>query len=231
MKNSLVRVFAVALLCLAAAAPQSRAADRVGSGFLADTSSRGARAAAPDTGEHRTFRKTPAPLAQCDWFPVFEAGVARLGTSQGEWEDNVLFTNSVGLMRNVNTRDALGASLDVHMTSGFGAWAPTVRWRRFVGTTASAEVSAGWIVNHHLGVRGPIAQVRYAPIPQVYAQVGATQYRHYDWSIAPGGAATASLRKDTGFFVGAGCNGVPAAVTTVVEALALAAAFVLYMGD
>lgn len=220
----------VALFLMSAAA-RAHSADRVGSGFLRDTTAQAVPSVVRDSGEHRAFRKTPAPLAQCDWFPVLEAGVARLATSQDDWEDNALFTNSVGLMRNVSTRDAIGASLDVHMTNGFGAWAPTVRWRRFVGTTASAEVSTGWIVNDHLGVRGPIAQARYAPIPQVYAQVGATQYRHYEWTVAPGGAATASLKKDTRFFAGAGCNGVPAAVTTVVEALALAAAFVLYMGD
>lgn len=217
-------------LCVIVAAP-SHAADRVGSGFLADTSSRGARAAARDSGEHRTFRKTPAPLAQCDWFPVLEAGVARLNVDDEQWENQMLFSNSIGLMRNVSAHDALGASLDVHMTNGFGAWSPTVRWRRFMGARASAELSAGWISNDHDGVRGPIAQVRYAPVPQVYAFAGAAQYRRYVWNTAPGGAATAHLEKDSRAFAGAGCNGVPAAVTTVVEALALAAAFALYMED
>lgn len=221
---------ALALFWLSSSAP-AHAADRVGSGFRADTTARAASPAALDAGEHRTFRKTPAPLAQCDWFPLLEAGVARLTTSENQWEDNVLFTNSVGLMRNVSERDALGASVDVHLTNGFGSWAPTVRWRRFVGASASAEVSAGWVVNDHDGVRGPIAQLRYAPVPQVYAQVGATQYRHYDWDIAPGGAASAHLKKDTRLFVGAGCNGVPAAVTTVVEVLALAVAFSVAMSD
>lgn len=221
---------ALALFWLSSSAP-AHAADRVGSGFLADTTARAVSPAASDAGEHRTFRKTPAPLAQCDWFPLLEAGVARLSTSEDEWEDNVLFTNSVGLMRNVSERDALGASVDVHLTNGFGSWAPTVRWRHFVGASASAELSAGWIVNDHLGARGPIAQVRYAPVPQVYAQIGATQYRHYEWSIAPDGWLTSRLEKDTGVFVGAGCNGVPAAVTTVVEVLALAVAFSVAMSD
>lgn len=212
------------------AAP-AQAADRVGSGFLPDSSSRREASPALDAGEHRTFRKTPAPLAKCDWFPLLEAGVARLATSENQWEDNVLFTNSVGLMRNVSERDALGASVDVHLTNGFGSWAPTVRWRRFVGASASTEVSAGWVVNDHLGVRGPIGQLRYAPVPQVYAQIGATRYRHYEWSLAPDGSLTSRLETDPRLFVGAGCNGVPAAVTTVVEALALAVAFSVVMGD
>ena len=225
-KTALTILFAGLLLTAPA-----RAADRVGSGFLPDSSSRGEAAPASDAGEHRTFRKTPAPLAKCDWFPLLEAGVARMATSENQWEDNVLFTNSVGLMRNVSERDAIGASIDVHLTNGFGTWAPTARWRRFVGERASAELSAGWVVNDHLGARGPIAQVRYAPVPQVYAQIGATQYRHYEWSVAPDGWLTSRLKKDTRLFVGAGCNGVPAAVTTAVEALALAVAFSVVMSD
>lgn len=226
MKTGVSFVFAGLLL-----AGPVLASDRVGSRFLADTTASAARAGALDSGEHRTFRKTPAPLEKCDWFPLLEAGVARVTKSENQWEDNLLITNSAGLMRNVSERDALGASIDVHLTNGFGSWAPTARWRRFLGERASAELSAGWIVNDHLGARGPIAQVRYAPVPQVYAQIGATQYRHYEWSVAPDGWLTSRLKKDTRLFVGAGCNGVPAAVTTVVEALALVVAFSVTMLD
>ncbi len=221
---------ALAFACLLLATPAG-AADRVGSGFLADTSARGVRTGAPDSGEHRTFRKTPAPRARCDWFPVLEAGVARLNLSEQAWEDNILFSNSVGLMRNVGERDAVGGSLDAHWTNGNVTLTPTVRWRRFYGRASSAEASAGWMDNGKTGAHGPIAQVRWAPVPQVYLQAGAVQHRRYVWDVAPGGWLSTRQVNDTRIFVGAGCNGVPAAVTTVVEALALAVAFSVVMSD
>ncbi|MBI5171118.1 MAG: hypothetical protein HZA61_16650 [Candidatus Eisenbacteria bacterium] len=223
---------ALALALVALAAPAS-AADRVGSAFLPDTSARRARPMAPDSGEHRTFRKTPAPLAQCDWFPLLEAGVARLNVTKdyGDGFDSFLFTNSAGLMRNVSERDALGGSLDAQWSANVVTLVPTLRWRHFFGRRSSAEASAGWVDNGKEGAHGPIAQLRYAPVPQVYVQAGTVQFRRWVWDVAPLGEVHPRRVSDTRFFAGAGCNGVPAAVTTVVEALALAVAFSVVMSD
>ncbi len=209
----------------------ARAADRVGSGFRDSVRTHERQPAVPDTGQFRTLRWSAASATRCDWFVVFEAGAAHVFVKADDWVDHTLFTNSLGLMRNIGERDAVGGSLDMHWVAGDVVMAPTVRWRRFLGRSASAEAMVGWTNATREGVDGPIAQVRYAPTPQVYVLAGAFPYRR--WEVVPypqEGFATPKLRNDTRVFAGIGFTGVPAAVAWATEALALAVTFVVVMG-
>lgn len=218
----------LAFACAVAPFAHAHAADRVGSAFADSAAAVRARPASPDTGQHLAFRWTPAPRERCDWFPVFEAGVSRVGISAQDWVDQTLFTNSLGLMHNVSERDAVGASLDAHWMTGVVTLTPTVRWRRFVGRTGSVEASLGWVDNHGEGAHGPITQLRYAPVPQAAVQVGTLQYRRELWEAYElGWPVTPRVVSDTRVFGGFTLAGRPASVAWATEGIALG--FVLLM--
>lgn len=206
-------------------------ADRVGSGFRDSVRVHAAGPASPDTGQFRVLRWVAAPAGRCDWFVVFEAGIARVFVPADDWVDHTLFTNSVGLMRNVSARDAIGGSLDMHWLAGEVAMAPTVRWRRFLGRGASLETMIGWNSTSGEGVDGPIGQLRYAPVPEAYIEAGAFPYRYWDFVPYPqAGFATPRLRHETRVFAGLGVAGAPGAVAWTVEALALAVTLAVAIG-
>lgn len=225
-----LRLVAALLGCvfLLLQATTAQAADRVGSGFSDSLASVRMRPAVPDTGQHVPFRWTPAPRERCDWFPLLEAGVSRVGITAQDWVDQTLFTNSVGLMRNVSARDAVGASLDAHWMTGIVTLTPTVRWRHFVGRSGSAEISLGWVDNRDEGAHGAIAHLRYAPVPQVAVQTGVLQYRRFEWEwFGVGSTGTVKEVSDARVFGGFALAGRPAGAAWATEAIALG--FVLLM--
>lgn len=227
---------ATLLACLLAGllpAAAAHSADRVGSGFSRSDSAWTARRAVRDTGQHFTYRSTPGPLARCDWFLVFEIGAAGIAVRRDDWVDRTLFSNGAGLMRNVGERDAVGASLDLISTGDAVTLTPTVRWRRFVGRSASVDASLGFVDNKDEGVHGPIARVKYAPIPQVYGEAGVTAFRRLEWEPLgpPNGPMIAHEVSDPAVFGGIGFTGRPAAALWVAEAVAFAVTFVVVMGS
>lgn len=223
----------LALAALASSLPISpaRAEDRVGGGFRDSVRTFAARPVVADTGQFRRLRWSPSPAAKCDWYVVFEAGIAHVFVRADDWVDNTLFTNSVGLMRNVGERDALGGSLDMHLVAGDIVIGPSVRWRHFVGNSASAEAMVSWANAANEGVDGLMATLRYAPASQVYVEAGAFQYRRWEFVPYPQpGFGIGHQRHDARAFAGIGFTGAPAAATWTVEALALAVTFVIVMG-
>lgn len=192
-------------------------------------------AAAPDSLRDPNARKhiafTPAPLERCDYWIVMESAASQVNIEANDWLDNHLVRNSFGVMKNVSPRRSIGGSLDFWWMQGTIATAPTVRARQWFGRRQSVEATAGWVLNDRDGATGPIACVRYSPLPAVFVEGGVCQVAVESYVWDPNSPNWGyRYTKSTRGFGGVGLAGAGGAIVWIAEAGAIVALGVLLMG-
>jgi len=143
--------------------------------------------------QRRPLSFTPHRLDRCAFYMVLEASWNRGSMESGDSMDKLLITNGIGLMKNIDSRWAVGGAVDLHWEGGIMKVAPTVRCRRWFAGEQSVEASLGYIANGtrtddvlmraETGLVGPIVGVRYSPTPGFFVQGGMCRYRErrYDY--------------------------------------------------
>lgn len=184
-----------------------------------------------DPNARRQLSFSPAPLARCEKFVVFEAAAAQVNVEGQDWLDDHLVRNSFGLMKNVSANRSLGGSLDLWWLQGTVAAAPTVRARQWFGGRQSVEASAGWVLNNMDGAAGPIGCLRYSPTPLVFVEAGAcgvrTMWTRWD---ADANVLRSGYVRDTHGFAGLGLTGGGGVVVVAGEAVAIAVLVAMLAG-
>ncbi len=94
--------------------------------------------------------------------------------------DRYLFTDAIGLMRNIDRSRAVGASIDVHLTAGAFRFTPTIRFKQWLTGRRSLDLSLGYAsaTIEQEGVVGPIVDVRFSPTGWFHVQAGACRIRN-----------------------------------------------------
>lgn len=184
----------------------------------------------PNARKHLAF--TPAPLERCDYWIVMESAASQVNIEANDWLDDHLVRNSFGVMKNVTPNRSIGGSLDLWWLQGTIAVAPTVRARQWFGRRQSVEGSAGWVLNDRDGAVGPIACVRYSPLPAMFVEGGVCRVavESYQWNLTPPYGSYHRYAKSTRAFGGVGLAGAGGAVVWVVEAGAIVVLGMMLMG-
>jgi len=140
-----------------------------------------------------------------------------------------MFTDGLGVMRNLGGGHALGASLDLHLTGPGVRTGATVRYRRSFAAQRAVELSLGYVPGHQSGISGMAVQMRYRPTREFYVQVGAFRNRiisdSYSYSPASGYVHTVDERAPVRVTAGFGFDGVPGRVLWGVQALVVVALY------
>lgn len=179
----------------------------------------------------RQLSFTPARQAQCDYFIVAEAGIAQVSVEAQDWLDNHILRNSLGLMKNVTPNRSIGASVDAHWAHGTVTVSPAVRVRQWMGGKQSVEASLGYIRNDRQGLAGPIASLRYSPVPLLFVEAGASPVQELWWTYDPGTQVSrAGVAKKTHAFGGIGLTGAGSVAVWGGELVALGFVFAVLLG-
>jgi hypothetical protein len=186
------------------------------------------------------FSLTPHRLDRCKAFLVVEASGSRVAMNTEDRLDEFIVSDGLGVMVNVNSSWAVGGVVELYWARGAVKVAPVVRCRRWFGREQSLEASVGYlgragaVADPYTGAGsqlvGPIASVRYSPVPVVFAQVGLCRFQVGDYLFSDFGPGTAG-REVTKLYGGAGMSGGGGAVLWGLEALALAGLLVFIMGS
>lgn len=177
---------------------------------------------------HRAIVFAPDRPERCDFFFVTEFNAGFTGGTSQDGVDRYLFTDALGLMRNVDRSRAVGASIDAHLTGGAIRFAPTVRYKQWLIGRSSLDLTLGYTTAaiDQEGVVGPIVHVRYSPTSWFQLQAGACRVRNVTSSFYyPYYHVNQTTR--THVFAGAGLGGLPGVLSWGAQAigiLALAAA-------
>lgn len=125
-----------------------------------------------------TFQFRPDRLEKCDFFFVTEFSVSAIGTGSVEPMDDLLFTNSFGLMRNIDRSRAIGLALDAHVAKGFRL-SPTVRFKQWLARRSSVDVTVGYAHApfDEEGIVGWNGEARYYPAPWFHVRTGLCRIR------------------------------------------------------
>lgn len=176
--------------------------------------------AQPDSTARKAFVLTAHRLDRCDRYLVLETSLSRVSVADSDWLDSHLLSHSLGLMTNVNANWAIGGVAELHLLRGHPKLAPAVRARRWFGREQSVELSVGYVPGVSEGVFGPVASVRYAPIPQFHVQAGVCRLHEPTFFNILQDSRPDEDR--TLGFAGIGLSGAGGAVVWTVEAIALA---------
>ena len=116
---------------------------------------------------------------RCDFFFVTEFSASTTAAHSQNGEDDFIFTDALGLMRNVGRSQAVGLSIDAHVAAGNTRFVPTLRFKQWLAGRQSVDVLVGYAVDDPLreGVVGPIVDLRYSPNAWFYVQAGACRVR------------------------------------------------------
>lgn len=234
--NRLAISLALASLIVCAAANRAWSADgRTISDPMADTRSDTSgvfsRLQSRTADGRRQLSLTPARQAQCDYFIVAEAGLAQVNVEASDWLDNHILRNSLGLMKNVTPNRSMGASVDAHWAHGTVTVSPAVRVRQWMGGRQSVEASLGYIRNDRQGLAGPIASLRYSPVPLLFVEAGASPVQELWWTYDPSTQVSrAGVAKKTHAFGGIGLTGAGSVAVWGGELVALGFLVVVLLG-
>jgi hypothetical protein len=176
--------------------------------------------AQPDSTTRKPFSLTAHRLDRCDSYLVIETSASRVSLSDSDWLDSHLLSHSLGLMTNVNANWAVGGVAELHLLRGHPKLAPAVRARRWFGREQSVELSVGYVPGVSEGIFGPVASVRYAPIPQFHVQAGVCRLHEPTFFNILQDSRPDEDR--TLGFAGIGLSGAGGAAFWTVEAIALA---------
>jgi hypothetical protein len=177
----------------------------------------------------RTIVFSPDRQERCDYFFVTEFNTNILtGTSQ-DAVDRLLFTDALGLMRNIDASRAIGVSIDAHLTGGAIRFAPTARFKQWLSSRTSLDLSVGYASasKEQEGVVGLVADVRYSPSAWFHVQAGACRVRNV-MSITYYPVYQVAGDTQTRIYAGVGLGGVPAIVSWGAQAIGFAGAMIFF---
>jgi hypothetical protein len=172
------------------------------------------------TEPHKAIVFSPDRPDRCDYFFVTEFSTGITGVKSQDGADRFLFTDALGLMRNIDRTRAVGVSIDAHLTAGALRVAPTLRFKQWLAGRSSLDLSLGYahtsIVQE--GVVGPIVDVRYSPTAWFHVQAGACRIRTVSSIFYfPDLHVDQSSRVE--FYAGAGLGGVPGVISWGAQAI------------
>ncbi len=129
---------------------------------------------------HRTIVFSPDRPERCDYFLLTEFSTSLTGVKSQDGVDRFLFTDALGVMRNIDRSRAVGFSIDAHLTGGAFRFTPTLRFKQWLAGRQSFDVSLGYAAAslEQEGVVGPIVQARYSPSSWFHVQAGACHIRN-----------------------------------------------------
>ena len=129
---------------------------------------------------YRTIAFTPNRADRCAYYFVTEFSASVTSVKSQDRVDRFLFTDAMGLMRNVGHSQAAGLSIDSHLAAGGWRFAPTLRFKQWLAGRRSLDLSLGYASANleQEGVVGPIVDLRYSPNGSFYAQAGACRIRN-----------------------------------------------------
>lgn len=128
--------------------------------------------------QRSAFQFRPDRLEKCDFFLVTEFSVSVIGTGSPEPIDDLLFTDSFGIMRNIDPSHAVGLTLDAHVARGLRL-TPNVRFKQWFSRRSSIDLTLGYAhaAVEDDGVFGWIGDVRYSPAPWFHVRTGVCRIR------------------------------------------------------
>lgn len=159
----------------------------------------------------RDFCWRPRPLSSCRAFAVTDFGVLRGVTRRGwrsaysgqsdEWGWKGEIVSDLGVMWNVGSRQAVGATWLLALTYNDSEWfsGPAVRYRQWLKGTQSVDLGLGTLVapvgdNYGDIRRGSIVSlVKYNPAPWVGFSIRSERLRRSDCVSPVGGSWSTSL--------------------------------------
>lgn len=181
--------------------------------------------AQPDTPHimaesHKPIVFSPDRPDRCDYFFVTEFSTAVTGVKSQDGLDRYLFTDALGLMRNIDRTRAVGASIDAHLSAGMVRFAPTLRFRQWLADRSSIELSLGYASASitQEGVVGAIANLRYSPAAWCHVQAGACRIRQVR-SIFIFPDYRVDQNTQLQLYAGIGLGGVPGVISWGAQAL------------
>jgi len=176
-----------------------------------------------------TLLFNPNTSERCGWFFISESNVSYVPLDSHEPSDKFMVDDSIGLMKNVGSRNAVGASMDAIIAQGDVHYAPTVRYKRWYGTR-SVDLMLGYTSSIENGPTGPILTARYSPARLIHMQVGACRFQELFY---PNNDPYLPLeeRKSLRVFAGIGFGGVPGVALWGVQAAGLLIAMAALAGD
>lgn len=180
---------------------------------------------------HRTIVFAPDRPDRCDYFFVTEFNVGVTGVKSQDGVDRFLFTDALGLMRNIDRTRAIGVSLDAHLTAGAVRFTPTIRFKQWLAGRKSLDLSLGYASTslEQEGVVGAIVDVRYSPTAWFHVQAGACRIRSVTsiWYYPD-----YHVEEDTQFqaHAGVGLGGVPGVISWGVQAIGFAGLALTFSG-
>ncbi len=187
----------------------------------------------------RTLSFTPHRLDRCAYFVVTETSGSRVSVTTVDKMDEYLFTDGIGLMKNLDQRWAVGGGVDLHLARGQVVAAPTVRCRRWFAGEQSVEASLGYVFAprpNEMGYApaqlvGPIVSARYSPTPGLFVQGGVCRLREgrYDYDQLTR-TFTYLQQERTRAFGGVGLGGGAGAVLWGVELVTLGVLIAMFAG-
>ncbi len=180
---------------------------------------------------HRTIVLTPDRPERCDYFFVTEFNAGVTGVKSQDGVDRFLFTDALGLMKNIDHSRAIGASIEAHLTAGATRFAPTIRFKQWLKGRSSVDLSLGYAITsiQQSGVAGPIIDVRYSPNAWFHIQAGACRIRDIN-SIYYYPVYRVEDTSEVQAYVGAGLGGVPALVSWGAQAVGAVTLIALLSG-
>jgi len=160
---------------------------------------------------------------RCDYFLVTEFTMSRTGGSSSVDFDRMLFTDSFGVMRNIDDSRAVGLSVDAELAEGAIRLVPTLRLKQWFAGRQSVDVLVGYAGGSltQEGVIGTVADVRYSPTPWFHVQAGGSRIRSVS-SIVYDPDYHVTEQHPFRMHVGAWLGGAPGAVTWGLQAIAFA---------
>ena len=198
-------------------APAFAAGESAGGEFLAVPTGSSGGSTFPGTGAQatsnsrfRVFSFTPHRVDRCRYFMILEASGSKIAMQAQDQGDEFIVSHALGVMKNLDSRWAVGAALEAHWSFGFVKFTPAVRARRWFGREQSVEGSFGYVASGNVRneggeMVGPIASLRYSPTPVVFVQAGISGFRQHDVSYVPAsGLVIESTHDDTKAFGGVG---------------------------
>ena len=204
----------------------------VGAGILAASPGYVLCDASLDFAEsHRTIVFIPDRPDRCDYFFVTEFNVGATGVKSQDGVDRFLFTDALGLMRNIDRTRAIGVSIDAHLTAGAIRFAPTIRFKQWLVGRRSVDLSLGYATTSiaQEGVVGPIVDMRYSPTAWFHLQAGACRIRNVR-SIWYYPDYHVDEDSQVQLYAGAGLGGVPAVISWGAQAIGFAGVALAFSG-
>jgi hypothetical protein len=174
---------------------------------------------------HHAIAFSPDRGERCDYFFVTEFNVGVSGTRAMTQDavDRYLFTDALGLMRNLDRTRAVGASIDAHLTGGAIRFTPTIRFKQWLSNRISIDLTLGYANTpvEQEGVVGPIVAVRYSPTAWFHLQAGGFRNRNVR-SIQYFPDYSVDSDTQLQLYAGAGLGGLPGLISWGVQAIGIA---------